>query len=251
MVHELHKAGYQRLRICVGHSLDGNDWRCHLLPAVNMHKDGWTPTSTDKAHLYTSREANCYFGWSDAVDDSARSLAKKFVERFPETARDAIGQDWLYAGWFTSALGSAENGFLPAFYGGRSYELKTPEIPLPPAILDLTCENYVGTGWPNIIHEELTLGDLPPKNSSYEMLWPFCLSFDAYRTTLLLGVDCEIVADQTEHLGLANATMECLRITAFARQRAIKWGDIWPPDERLVNSIRAVVEEIRLRLSHV
>jgi hypothetical protein len=250
MVHELHKVGYQRLRISPGYSLDGTEWRCYLLAADDMRPDGWTPSSIDKAHLYTSAEGKWYFGWSDAGTDSARSLAAKFLERFPETARAGAGQDWAYAGWLTSALGCAENSRLPVLYGGRNYELKIPTMPYPPPSVESDSEYVSDTGLPLIANDELTLEDLPPPNADYELLWPFCLSYDGYRPALLFGVDCGVIADQTLQARLDNATMEELRMTAYIRQRAIKWGNTWPPDERLLGNIRDVVEEIRRRLTY-
>jgi hypothetical protein len=250
MVHELHKAGYQRLRISPGYSLDGTEWRCYLLAADNMHPDGWTPRSIDKAHLYTSAQGKRYFGWSDAGTDDARSLATKFLERFPETARVGAGQDWAYAGWFTSALGCAENSRLPVLYGGRNYELRISTMPYPPPLVESDSEYVSDTGLPIISNNELTQEDLPPPHADYELLWMFCLSYDGYGTALLFGVDCGAIADQTFRGGLENATMEELRMTAFIRQRAIKWGGKWPPDERLLGNIRDVVEEIRRRLTY-
>lgn len=249
MVLELHKAGYQRLRICPGHSLDGTEWRCFILPTSHLHSDGWTPISKDNDLLYTTADENHYFGWNDALTDNARSLALKFVERFPETARAATGLDWSYAGWLTQVLGMAENGYLPALFGGRNFELKLPATPLPPAVSDDDCEEYIGTGHRLISHEHLKLEDLPTACADYEQLWPFCLSFDGYRAASLAGADCEAVAERTEREDLKQASMECLRITAFIRQRAIKWGNSWPPDERLLNAIRSVVDEIRRRIS--
>lgn len=250
MVHELHKVGYQRLRISPGYSLDGTEWRCYLLAAEDMHPDGWTPSSIEKAHLYTSAQGKLYFGWSDAGTDGARSLAAKFIERFPETARAGAGQDWAYAGWFTSALGYAENSRLPVLYGGRNYELRIPTMPCPPPLVASDSEYVSDTGFPLIANDELTVEDLPPTNADYELLWPFCLSYDGYGTALLFGVGCGDIADQTLRGSLEDASMEELRMTAFIRQRAIKWGDKWPPDEKLLRNIRDVVEEIRRRLTY-
>ena len=97
-----------------------------------------------------------------------------------------------------------------------------------------------------IANHELTLANLPPPNADYERLTAFCLSFDGYQDRDVM--ECEEIAAKTEQAGLARATMDKLRITAFIRQRAIKWGDQWPPNPRLVDGIRAVVEEIRCRL---
>jgi hypothetical protein len=246
MVHELHRAGYQRLRICAGYTLDLRHWRCYIGPAAQFHTDGWRPTD-DIEVLYTTCQGNDYFGWSDAAHDDARSLATKFLERHPELARQAAGEDFAYAGWFTRILGRAEHGFLPEFFGGRHYHRGEAPTRSPPPLA--TGESYLGTGQRLISHNELTLADLPPPDAEYESLWPFCLSFDGYRAGSLAGADPHVVTADTEREGLEKATMECLRITAFMLQRAIKWSDGGPLETYLVARIRSVVEEIRRRLS--
>jgi hypothetical protein len=67
------------------------------------------------AAKYTSGQASdsSYFDWSDAASDDARTLAEKFVDRFPRVAREGSGWDYQYAGWFQRLLGAAERGFLP------------------------------------------------------------------------------------------------------------------------------------------
>lgn len=63
MVHELHKQGYQRIRIMPGMSSSGADWRCSITHVGNIApKDGakivdW---QLDCAH-YTSGQDNSYF----------------------------------------------------------------------------------------------------------------------------------------------------------------------------------------------
>jgi len=246
MVHELHKAGYQRLRICAGYTLDLQHWRCYIGPATQFHQDGWTPTGSTEL-LYTTEQEHDYLGWTDARHDDARRLATKFLERYPELARQAAGDDLAYAGWFTYVLGRAEHGRLPEFFGGRHYHLGEDPTPYPPP--RATGEPYSGTGQPLISHAELTLADLPPPGAEYESLWPFCLSFDGYRAGSLAGADPHLVAADTERAGLEKATMECLRITAFMLQRTIKWGDGGSSEAYLVVRIRSVVEQIRRRLS--
>jgi hypothetical protein len=246
MLHELHKAGYQRLRVCAGYTLDLLHWRCYIGPAAQFHNDGWRPTGGAE-FLYTTYQANDYFGWTDATHDDARALAAKFVERYPELARQAAGEDLAYAGWFTRILGRAEHGCLPEFFGGRHCQRGEASTQYPPPLP--TGERYLGTGERLISHGELTLGDLPPPAAEYESLWPFCLSFDGYRAACLAGADPYVVTADTERNGLEQATMECLRITAFMLQRAIKWSDAGAPDTCIVSRIRSVVEEIRRRLS--
>ena len=118
MVHELHKRGYQRLRISPGLSPSGAYWRCLVTPVTNTlrtHGALVKDYEREVAH-YTSGMDNRYFDWSDAKTDTARELASKFVERFPEISEKGMGRDWAYAGWYAEILGLAERGCLPVAY---------------------------------------------------------------------------------------------------------------------------------------
>jgi hypothetical protein len=118
MVHELHKAGYQRLRICPGISISGCYWRCAVTSASNILKTHGAMLKNDDGQvaLYSSGQDNEYFGWSDAKTDTARELATKFIERFPIIASAGLADDWNYAGWYVRMLGFAERGEFPAAY---------------------------------------------------------------------------------------------------------------------------------------
>jgi len=115
MVHELHKVGYQRLRIAPSMAPSGMFWRCSITHIGNI-------SATNGALLhycdcdsadYSSGQGNTYFGWKDARRDTARQLAAKFLERFPEISEKGKGEDWTYAGWYVQMLGIAERGALP------------------------------------------------------------------------------------------------------------------------------------------
>jgi len=134
MIHELHKAGYQRLRFNAGMAPSGVHWRCQLTHADNIGPDGYTliDWETETAH-YTTGSADRYFGWEDAPGRSARELATLFVARFPAIIARADGLDWGYAGWLTAILGTAERGgaqALPVFHADYPVTL-SPEM-LPP-----------------------------------------------------------------------------------------------------------------------
>lgn len=140
MVHELHKLGYQLLRIVPGESPSGAYWRCSITSIDNisrdhgaLFKDGinvFTSAYQDKEaknkiHLvyedqkiatYSSSMSNEYFGWKDAKYDTARQLAAKFAERYPSIVEKAKGRDWEYAGWYVEMLGYADKGHLPLCY---------------------------------------------------------------------------------------------------------------------------------------
>ncbi|MES2048142.1 MAG: hypothetical protein V4447_07065 [Pseudomonadota bacterium] len=250
MVHELHKAGYQRLRICSGLSADGLEWRCHVGPAQNVMCDGWTPIDMSLWRGYASSDGKAFFGWEDVDNDDARILATKFLERFPTMARAGAGVDWLYAGWFSSVLGSAENGILPAFYGGLDFTDCEKRISLPPPIFGVRRDEISN---PEIYKEFVSNGNLkasmlPPPDADYEQLWPFCLTYDGYRGNLRTIADCFHIAETTLREGLEKVTMDKLRTTAFIYQRKIKDNSGLQQDPNSMRIIRNVVEEIRRRL---
>jgi hypothetical protein len=118
MVHELHKLGYQRLRIVPGMSPSGCHWRCsvtHIGNILKAHGAMYQHFDRDMAH-YSSGQMNEYFGWLDAHQATVRQLAARFLERFPEIARQGHGLDWSYAGWYVQMLGFAERGAFPVAY---------------------------------------------------------------------------------------------------------------------------------------
>lgn len=112
MVHELHKAGYQRLRILPMLSPSGGCWRGVITFADNVAQDGFSilREEDDLVARYTSGQDAEYFGWKDATHASARELSALFLERFPEISLMGEGLDWAYAGWLTDVLGYAELG---------------------------------------------------------------------------------------------------------------------------------------------
>lgn len=118
MVGELHKLGFQGLRIFPGLSSSGAYWRCMIVPRSQvLRKHGaWAAEWDWHAPFYTSGSDNEYFGWTDATKDSARDLARKFLERFPHVAERGRHRDLEYAGWYVEMLGLAEYGALPIAY---------------------------------------------------------------------------------------------------------------------------------------
>ena len=123
MVHELHKAGCQRIRINPGLSPSGVHWRCNITYAENVAADGHSIRDFDHegGHVapYSSASGSRYFGWDGAEHLDARRLAQKFVSGFPLIVQRGTGRDWPYAGWLTDVLGRAEQGRaedLPVLY---------------------------------------------------------------------------------------------------------------------------------------
>ena len=141
MVHELHKLGFQRLRIMPGMAPSGLAWRCSILPRSQVLKNhgAWGVAWNQFGPNYTSAAGNHYFDWDNATRDNARQLAAKFLARFPDVAALGEGRDWEYAGWFVEMLGHAERGAFPVAY--QEYATPDPEwlatttggrIPMPP-----------------------------------------------------------------------------------------------------------------------
>lgn len=150
MVHELHKLGYQRIRIAPGLSPSGAYWRCAITPVSNIssrHGAELAPEANlDEVAQYSTGQSNEYFEWKDAKADTARELAQKFLQRFPFIVRKGEGADWEYAGWFVQMLGFAEKGLLPIAYAeylkndGIYMHLTGPSsrerLPVPPLVVE-------------------------------------------------------------------------------------------------------------------
>lgn len=118
MVHELHKLGYQRLRISPGLSPSGGYWRCVITPASNIlvTHGALTRDYLLNTARYTSGSDAAYFDWPDAKQNTARELATKFILRFPDIVEQSQGRDHEYVGWYVEMLGLAERGALPIAY---------------------------------------------------------------------------------------------------------------------------------------
>ena len=252
MIHELHKAGYQRLRMACGWDAEGKVWRVRLMPSSQVSEDGWSPISGTTRADYSTSQGKAYFGWTDAAGDDARALANKLISRFPDLAREASGQDWGYVGWFSMALGKAEHGDLPSFFGGHCVD--PSQMPPPP----LDCASgsdlhFVSTtGFPLIPNDELALSDLPMPGASYLDVVPFCLSFDGYKGGLLEIDDCWAIAEKALRDGLARSDMDAIRTLAFIHQRKLKndsdFGRI-AIDHPSMRAIGLAIEEIRRKLA--
>jgi len=131
MVAELHRMGYQRLRICPGMSPSGVYWRCAVTHVENVREDHGAmimDESSDAAN-YSSGAGNHYFGWEDARKDSPEDLARKFVERFPVIARLGRGDDEVYADWFAEVVKVVQAGELPYAYSDWSDDSDSGILP--------------------------------------------------------------------------------------------------------------------------
>jgi len=131
MVSELHRMGYQRLRVMpYEYPLA---WRLTVAPSsvFSKHNGAFIPDDMRRAGrgelarelaifdgffpTYSSSSENEYFDWKDAKSDDARALAEKFIVRFSGVTKDGKGRDWAYAGWLAELLGYLESGDILPF----------------------------------------------------------------------------------------------------------------------------------------
>ena len=163
MVGELHRRGYQKLRVMPFLSSSGSYWRCWIGPETSFYRNHGaylndmqaddSDQAASKVARYTTGSDNHYFDWRDAGTDDARKLADRFVERFVTLARQGEGWSYDYAGWYQRLLGLAERGWMPVVIADdlspamlqevTLYDVRPPEwqrdegiaprLPLPPA----------------------------------------------------------------------------------------------------------------------
>jgi hypothetical protein len=141
MVHELHRSGYERLRVAPSLFPSGR-WRCGITPVTNISSfhGAWERDASFLVYYTSSQGAQC-FEWTDAADDTPEQLATKFLDRFPELSEQGRGRDEAYARWYSEMLKATEPAGLifaedcwvlpddQVFTIGVSEDV---EIPLPP-----------------------------------------------------------------------------------------------------------------------
>jgi hypothetical protein len=93
MVRELHRLGYERLRIAPGLSASGGAWRCDVVPAAETCREKRRPhaTGTVGAAHYSTGMGATYFGWADAERDLAAQLAAGLSSGFRRSAPGSAG----------------------------------------------------------------------------------------------------------------------------------------------------------------
>jgi hypothetical protein len=112
MARELHRLGFERLRIGPGLSASGTAWRVDITAAGGSRRD-------KAAAHYSTRQGISFFGWDDAATDSPAQLAGKFLERFPALADAGRGADPSYASWYERMIeATAPTGLPYAYWDG-------------------------------------------------------------------------------------------------------------------------------------
>jgi hypothetical protein len=108
MVAELHRLGYEGLRLLSGLAPSGLYWRCSVLPVTRVSRENGIMAARGAAPYevprYSSGAEGAYFGWTDAAEDLPEALAQKFVARFPELAAEGKRADPEYVKWYREML---------------------------------------------------------------------------------------------------------------------------------------------------
>ena len=108
MVAELHKLGYEGLRVAPFLSPSGCYWRCCIVPAsMTHHAHGARLANADDYELlprYSSGDGNNYFGWRNMKPKTPLILATRFIVEFPQFAEKGHHPDPAYVRWFTRML---------------------------------------------------------------------------------------------------------------------------------------------------
>jgi hypothetical protein len=110
MVRELHLMGYERLRIAPSVRVAERCWWCSITHTCNIQRNhGAKVIDRDRdVAVYNSLQENQFFDWIDALFDSPRELAEKFVVRFPDLAKKGAGKDTAYARWYAEMIGRSD-----------------------------------------------------------------------------------------------------------------------------------------------
>jgi len=150
MVSELHKVGYQGIRIYTQFYMSRRIW---IAPAILIgngdlsgdisesyrpgteYTDGpgpGTPLPTSlyfrglgKGFIALTNDGQTsdseYFGWDDASGCTAKQLANKFLERFPQLTEVGLLDDLAYAGWLSRLIGEMEHGWYPVWINSLGF----------------------------------------------------------------------------------------------------------------------------------
>jgi hypothetical protein len=122
MLEELHRRGYQQLRMVPGMSNTGLAYRSSITVAGNVAvTNGALLVDFDQLADNTSANDGALFGWADAAESSIAELARMFIRRYPALAKLGRAPDQDYVDWFKTALTFARRGEFPVAYDGDSF----------------------------------------------------------------------------------------------------------------------------------
>ena len=149
MVRELHRGGYELLRVEAGMSPSGCHWRCAIAPAALFSKKNGAMIIFSSSNMSQSMERpmiaryssgslfDCY-GWGDCSKDSPVALADRFRREFPQILERARGADPAYVQWFEEMLVRTEPTGLPIAYADWTLPDNAIEVIGHPDVLNVT-----------------------------------------------------------------------------------------------------------------
>lgn len=133
MISELHKRGFQGLRIVPGMNEDPFFWSCHIVLGVDMDSRHGSYTQVVMGGSIPYDSGVGRFVWSDRRS-TARELADEFERAsFSDWLEAARIDDFAYAGWFLKMLGLAERGYFPAASPNDEIVSARDQVPLLPS----------------------------------------------------------------------------------------------------------------------
>ena len=254
IVSEMHKRGFQGLRIVPEMTDDPFHWLCHLVLGVDMDPGhgAYFQVSMGGGVPYSS--ANDEYVWSDRPGSTARELADQ-LERasFSSWLEGARVDDFAYAGWYLKMLGMAERGYLPT--ATLNGEVVAGDDPLP---LFAWPDGTVVPGHhtlppaPRAVSPTEATVRIPDPDGPPDAIANFALSYDGYGR---LGHDAQRVLQivrpvvrQVQKDGTVPswAGLDVLRGALFYLQREAHWTEYQSPiNER---EMRAVTRQIALHV---
>ena len=134
MVDELHKLGYELIRLNPSMSPSGLYWRCDIKPfgekRLRMYMDEISKSHEADYNIatYSSAQGANIFKWSDTTHNSSLELAHKFIKRFPILIKHGKGIDKEYTEWYWKMIEDTKP--MGLIYGFADYALEEGEMGL-------------------------------------------------------------------------------------------------------------------------
>jgi len=254
-VGEMHKRGFQGLRIVPSMNEDPFHWDCHLVLGPYMDPGHGSFAHVEMGNSLPYSSANDRYVWFNGPGSTARELADQ-LERggLSSWLAEALIDDFAYAGWYAKMLGMAERGYFPC--ASLNGEVVPGDAPLPlfawpdgtvaPAHHTLPSAPYSTT------HPADRSVSCPDPDGPMDAITQFALSYDGYGR---LGRDAQRVlqlvrpvVSQVKKDGSVPlwAGLDVLRGALFYLQREAHWTEYTEPvNER---EMRAVTRQVVLHV---
>lgn len=258
-VSEMHKRGFQGLRIFPTLEEDPFGWNCHLVLSRSMDPGhgAFSQVEMGSSLPYFSSGDDGQYLWSDRPGSTARALADQLEQgSLSSWLEGALVDDFAYAGWYAKMLGMAERGYLPAAM--TNGELVSGDAPLP---LFAWPDGTVPPGDHTLPPAPLAAGTsadqsirCPDPDGPMDAIDRFAISYDGYGRTaqeanrilqVVRPVVTQVKKDGTVPLW---AGLDVLRGALFYLNREAHWTSYMEPvNER---ELRAVVRQISLHVAN-